>query len=178
MKTKWKVLLSFAAGILFTLLMPILVLATGAVNVGADTEPGYLERKLAPWARDRFVAAHAPKEKNPHGDAASIAAGLVHYRENCLMCHGAPGVEGGKLSKGLNPSAPELDMDDDSRPEGEIFWIIKHGLRMTPMPAFGPSHTDEEIWQIAAFVHHLPDLTEEEKAALKAPKAKESHQKG
>jgi mono/diheme cytochrome c family protein len=170
MKKKWLVLLSFGAGVLFTLILPLVVLATGMINVGADTEPGYLERRLGPWARDRSVTQHAPKQKNPFGDPASIAAGLVHYRENCLICHGAPDIEGGKLSKGLNPSAPALDMDDDGRPEGELFWVIKHGLRMTPMPAFGPTYTDEEIWKLAAFVHHLPDLTDQEKASLKSGK--------
>jgi mono/diheme cytochrome c family protein len=177
MKTMWKMLLGFVLGMVFTILVPVLMLAAGMIDVGADHEPGRLETRLGTWARDRAVAMHAPKQKNPHGDAAAIAAGLAHYRENCLVCHGAPGVDGGEMAKGLNPPAPPLDMDDDSRPEGEVFWIIKHGLRMTPMPAFGPSHTDDEIWKIAAFVHHLPDLTDQEKAALQAPPGKDDHPK-
>ena len=55
MKKKWMISLSFVAGILVSLLVPILVLATGAINVGADVKPGLIERTLGPWARDRSV---------------------------------------------------------------------------------------------------------------------------
>ena len=167
MKNKWLILLSFVAGVLVSLVVPILVLATGAINVGADVKPGLIERTLAPWARDRSVAMRAPNEKNPFaGDPAAIAVGLDHYRENCVICHGAPGVAGAELSKGLNPPAPSLDEDENDTPDGELFWVIKHGIRMTPMPAFGPTHTDEEIWKIVAFIRHLPDLTAQERDSL------------
>jgi len=110
MKNKSKILLSFVAGILVCLLVPILLLAMGAINMGADVKPGLIERTLAPWALDRSLAKRAPKEKNPHaGDPAAIATGLDHYRENCLMCHGALDIAGAELSKGLNPPAPSLD---------------------------------------------------------------------
>jgi len=90
MKNRWTILLSFVAGILVTVLVPILVLATGMVNMGADVKPGLIERTLAPWGRDRSVGKRAPTEKNSYtGDLAAIATGFDHYRENCVMCHGA-----------------------------------------------------------------------------------------
>jgi mono/diheme cytochrome c family protein len=169
MKNKWMIPLSVAAGILVALFAPILVLATGAINVGADVKPGLIERTLGPWARDRSVEERAPKEKNPYaGDPAAIAAGLDHYRVNCVMCHGAPGVEANELSKGLNPPAPSLGKDENDTSDGELFWVIKHGIRMTPMPAFGPTQTDEEIWKIVAFIRHLPNLTAQERDSLRA----------
>ena len=169
MKNKWMLLLAFVAGILVTLLVPLLVLATGAINVGADVKPGLVEQTLAPWAQDRSVEARAAKEKNPYvGDAAAIAAGLDHYHVNCVMCHGAPGVEAGDLAKGLNPHAPSLDKDVSDLSDGQLFWIVKHGIRMTPMPAFGPTQSDEEIWKIVAFIRHLPDLTPKERDSLRA----------
>jgi len=155
MKNKWMILLSFVAGILVTLLVPILILATGAINMGADVKPGLIERTLAPWGRDCSVETRAPKEKNPYADdSTAIATGLDHYRENCVMCHGAPGVAGTELSKGINPPAPSLGKEGDDTPDGELFWVIKHGIRMTAMPAFGPPHTDEEIWKLVAFIRH------------------------
>jgi|ERR1019366_6195547 mono/diheme cytochrome c family protein len=175
MKNKWMIPLSVMACILVLLLVPILVLATGAINVGADVKPGLVERTVAPWARDRSVEKRAPKEKNPYaGDPAAIATGFDHYRENCVMCHGAPDVKGAELSKGLNPRAPSLGKEEDTS-DGELFWVIKHGIRMTPMPAFGPTHTDEEIWKIVAFIRHLPDLTAQERDALREATDEEAH---
>jgi mono/diheme cytochrome c family protein len=77
------------------------------------------------------------------------------------------------LAKGLNPSAPELQSSDtQAMSDGELFWTVKHGIRMTGMPAFAPTHTDAQIWKIVAFVRHLPNLTPEETAELiKAPAA-------
>jgi mono/diheme cytochrome c family protein len=179
MKSKWMSPLSFVVGILVTLLVPILVLGTGAINMGADVKPGFIERTLAPWGLDRSVEKRAPNEKNPYtGDSAAIATGLDHYRENCVMCHGAPGVPGAELSKGLNPHAPSLAKEENDTPDGELFWIIKHGIRMTPMPAFGPTHTDEEIWKIVAFIRHLPDLTAQERDALREATGEEGHHHG
>ena len=179
MKNKWMMPLSFVAGILVTLLVPILVLATGEFNIGADVKPGLIERTLAPWGRDRSVAKRAAKEKNPYaGDLAAIATGFDHYRANCVMCHGAPGVAGAELSKGLNPFAPSLGKEENDTPDGELFWVIKHGIRMTPMPSFGTTHTDEEIWKIVAFIRHLPDLTAQERDSLRAATAEEAHHHG
>ncbi len=175
MKNKWLSPLSFGAGILVTLLVPMLILATGAINMGADVKPGLIERTLAPWALDRSVEKHAPSEKDPYaGNAAAIATGLDHYRENCVMCHGAPGVSAGELSKGLNPQAPSLAKEGEMS-DGELFWIVKHGVRMTPMSAFGPTHTDEEIWKIVAFIRHLPDLSPRERDALRETACDEEH---
>lgn len=179
MKNKWIILLSFAAGILVCLLAPILLLAVGAINMGADVKPGLIERTLAPWAVDRSVEKHAPKEKNPYaGDPAAIATGLDHYRENCLMCHGASDVAGAELSKGINPPAPSLGKGGDDTPDGELFWVIKHGTRMTAMPAFGPTHTDEEIWKLVAFIRHLPELTAQERASMRPQDGAGAHHHG
>lgn len=168
MNKKWIIALSFMGGIFASLMVPILVLFTGAIDMGADANPGIIERTLAPWALDRSVEMRAPKGKNPFAaDPATIAAGLGSYRENCLMCHGAPNVKRAGLSKGFNPPAPPLGIDDDA-PDGELFWLIKHGIRMTPMPAFSPTLTDDEIWKIVTFVRHLPNLSEQERIALQA----------
>jgi mono/diheme cytochrome c family protein len=179
MKIRWIIALSFVAGILATVLVPALVLDSGVVNMGADAKPGLIERTLAPWARDRSVDKRATTEKDLYdGNPAAIAVGFDHYRENCVMCHGAPGVAGAELSKGLNPPAPPLGKGENGTPDGELFWVIKHGIRMTAMPAFGPTHTDEEIWKIVAFIRHLPDLTKEEQDSLQAATGGEAHHHG
>lgn len=172
METKRAMAWTFAGGILTgilaSVLTPLAILATGAIDFGADVKPGLIERTLAPWALDRSLAWRAPAGRNPvAGDPAAIAAGLEQYRGTCIICHGAPGVKPAELAQGLNPPAPFFNAGTDMT-DGELFWVIKHGIRMTPMPAFGPTHTDTQIWRIAAFVRHLPELTEKERASLQA----------
>ena len=135
--------------------------------MGADVNPGFIEQTLAPWALDRSVETRASKMKNPFAsDLATVAAGLAHYRENCVMCHGAPDIKRSGFAKGFNPPAPTLNLEDDT-PDSELFWFIKHGIRMTAMPAFGLTLNDDEIWKTVAFIRHLPDLTDQEKNSLR-----------
>lgn len=116
------------------------------------------------------MAHHAQEQDNPFKDAPSILpSGMAHYRVNCVLCHGAPEVGAAELAHGLNPPAPDLDAEGtQSRTDGQLFWVVRNGIRMTGMPAFGPTHEDDEIWHIIAFVRHLPDLTELERQTLLA----------
>jgi len=164
-------------GVVLCVVVPLFVLAMGWFNVAARAKPGLIERSLAPWAVDRSMSRRAPKTANPVAGAAdALSTGLDHYHENCVMCHGAPGIEGSEVSKGLNPKAPHLDDTDLS--DGELFWTIKNGVRMTGMPAFGPTHTDDEIWKIVAFVRHLSKLTPSERQALQPSPEEEEHHHG
>ena len=95
--------------------------------------------------------------------------GLDHYRENCVVCHGAPGVDAGEIGEGLNPPAPDLTLPRiQARTDGELFWIVGNGIRTTGMPAFSPTHKPEQIWKIVAFVRHLPELSDAELESLRA----------
>ena len=159
------------AGIALCIGIPLLILALGIVNMGATARPGTIERTLAPWAVDQSRERRAPHETDSYTNATDVATGLDHYRENCVMCHGAPDVDPGELAPGLNPPAPRLQSrGTQSMTDGELFWTIKYGVRMTGMPAFEPTHTDEQLWKIVAFVRHLPDLTPAEKDALRGKK--------
>lgn len=76
-----------------------------------------------------------------------------------LACHAAPGREASVIRKGLNP---KLDKEQtQSRSHAELFWIVKHGIKMTGMPTFGPTHKDEEIWALVAFLQKLPEVSPE-----------------
>ena len=77
----------------------------------------------------------------------------------CVSCHGAPGVDASEAGDGLNPPAPDLTLPRvQKRTDGELFWLVQNGIRMTGMPAFGTTHKDEEIWKIVAFVRRLPSF--------------------
>jgi mono/diheme cytochrome c family protein len=86
-------------------------------------------------------------------DTSIIIEGFVHYNRMCKGCHGAPGIEPFEMTKGLYPDPPEIyKYKDDVPSPAEAFLIIKNGIKMTSMPAYGPTHTDDKIWAMAAFV--------------------------
>ena len=157
------------AGILFLAVGAAAFVLSGAFNVAATAHPGKLEKELGRLALDRSVARRAPKMSNPVAPSSeALRTGLAHYRGMCVTCHGAPGVDASEIGVGLNPPAPDLTLARvQERTDGELFWLVSHGIRMTGMPAFGPTHEDQEIWKIVAFLRHLPEITTEEEKELR-----------
>jgi mono/diheme cytochrome c family protein len=84
----------------------------------------------------------------------------------CEHCHAGPGVERAAWAAGMRPRPPHLTEKAAGWSPQEVFWIVKHGVRMTGMPAFGPSHDERTLWAIAAFVKELPAMTPERYAEL------------
>jgi mono/diheme cytochrome c family protein len=96
-----------------------------------------------------------------------IVKGVEHFAEYCAVCHGAPGVPQGDLAEGLNPRPPNLVTAARFYTSAELFWIVKHGVKMTGMPSWG-DHSDDELWATVAFVRKLPGMTEQDYAKLLA----------
>jgi mono/diheme cytochrome c family protein len=144
------------------------IVATGAFDVAASKPPGGLEKRLAGIALDRSIAKRATGRKNPvAASPETFSRALRAYKEMCVTCHGAPGVDASEIGEGLNPPAPDLTLARiQARSDGELFWILSNGIRMTGMPAFGPTHKEEQIWRLVAFVRHLPELSKDEEKAL------------
>src|SRR5450631_44268 len=171
--------MKFLSGLIFGLAALLAgataLLWTGVFNTSATTAPGALEQKVARFALDRSIHRRAPRTGNPlKPDADVLRGGLAHYKAMCVSCHGAPGVDASEAGEGLNPAAPDLSAGRvQVRTDGELFWLVQGGIRMTGMPAFGPTHKDEEIWKIVAFVRRLPALSPEEQLELKAGVVKE-----
>ncbi|HXM79297.1 MAG TPA: cytochrome c [Thermoanaerobaculia bacterium] len=145
-----------------------IVLAAGLVDFSASTPPGRLEERLATFAINRSIERHASKGTNPLARSpAAIAAGLALFRSHCVACHGAPGVDPTEGGASLNPPAPGLTLARvQARSDGELQWIVSNGIRMTGMPAFGASRSDEDIWQLVAALRRLPNLSAEERHML------------
>lgn len=155
-------------GVLLTVGIPMVAIYTGSINMGASQEPNRVEKVVGTMAWENCMRTHASDAKNPYAnDAKALQVGMAHYQENCMVCHAAPGIESSEIAKGMNPPPPVLD-DIDDMTDGHLFWLVKNGIRMTGMPAFGPTHSDEEIWKTIAFVRHLTKLTPEERQTLKA----------
>lgn len=97
---------------------------------------------------------------------ARIRAGASSYDAMCVVCHAGPGVEADAMASGLLPEPPELADEAHDWSAAELFWILEHGIRMTGMAAFGPTHSDEELWDLVAFLRRLPSLSPAEYRSL------------
>ena len=140
-----------------------IALTAGLVDFSAAKPAGRLEERVATFALNRSIARHAPKVANPvAGSPVAAAAGLALFKTHCVACHGAPGVDPTEAGASLNPPAPGLTLARvQARSDGELEWILSNGIRMTGMPGFGASRSQEEVWQLVAALRLLPDLTPE-----------------
>lgn len=150
---------SVVLAVLFVAGLGIYVLL-GAYSIGADVPHSGLVFSLLSTVRDRGVSAGARAISVP-ADLDSpqrLSDGAGQYAAMCSQCHLAPGYESSEIWKGLYPQPPRLARVIDLTP-AEVFWVVKHGLKFSGMPAWGKSHSDAEIWDITAFVLKLPHLT-------------------
>ena len=170
MKRPKALVLWLAAGALVVLLAGAALVA-GLYDVSATAKPWALEEGLANFVVDRSVGRRAPRGPNPVVVTPDVLGrGLAEYREHCLVCHSAPGLRPSGIARGLNPKAPDLAAaDSQEASDGELFQVISSGIRMTGMPAFSPSESAETLWKVVAFVRHLPQLSDAERAALAPP---------
>lgn len=87
-----------------------------------------------------------------------ILAGINDFEAMCIGCHGAPGKDPEPMGQGLNPLAPDLQQSAQHLSAAELFWVTKHGIKMTGMPSWGATHSDEDLWPVVALMAALPDL--------------------
>ena len=164
-----KFFLGFATAILLAVVGGLFVMYTGAWSVAATTPDGALVEWVLHWTMRHSVARHAQgvPQTDLTGDTA-IRAGSEEYAAMCAGCHGAPGRMRSAAGKGLHPLPPDLAVSaGEWRPE-ELFWIVKNGIKMTGMPAFGRTHDDKTIWDIVAFVKALPNMSPDQYQAFAA----------
>jgi mono/diheme cytochrome c family protein len=138
---------------------------TGVYNFAAVEPHSKIVQWLVVSAKRPSIARHSNDIKAPLlSDFEWVKAGAQHYDASCVFCHGAPGREASEFSKGLNPPAPELRRREIQKEynDAELHWIIKNGIRMTGMPAFGPTHNEKELWAIVAFTRRLPEMQAED----------------
>jgi mono/diheme cytochrome c family protein len=133
---------------------------TGIYNIGADAPHSRLVYGLLQELREKAIARGARSVTVPDdlNDPKRIAAGAGLYNEMCTGCHLGPGIEPSEMSQGLYPAAPQLARADDLS-SAEQFWVIKHGVKLTAMPAWGKTHNDELIWDMVAFIRQMPKMS-------------------
>ncbi|HWU26433.1 MAG TPA: cytochrome c [Rhizomicrobium sp.] len=160
-------LIGAAALALFILIAAALAIALGIYNFGADAPHWHIVRSVIAYAVDRSVDARADDVAVPGNlnDPNRIANGASDYDAMCTGCHLAPGLKDNEMRPGLYPHPPELAKFPADDP-AEQFWIVKHGIKMSAMPAWGKTHSDDEIWNMVAFLQKLPRLSAQQYQSL------------
>ncbi len=153
----------FIGGIVFTLLViaigGYIFLRLGMVNMGADQAPSRLETRLAHTGLDNAVAKQAADLKNPiEATDANLLEGMHIYVQNCAGCHGSPKEPDAIFGGAFNPHVPQFMKRAPDMPDNENFYITKHGVRMTGMPAWGKLFDDDKLWKVTTFLSHMEKL--------------------
>ena len=138
----------------------IVIMYSGVINVAATNPHNPLTNYVLSTTMDNSVHFHAKGiTAPPLDDAQMIMDGFRHYREMCVGCHLAPGINATEIRKGLMPEPPKLQEAVEEWKPAELFWVIKNGVKMTGMPAWGPTHSDQKIWAMVAFLEKLPHMS-------------------
>ncbi|MCC4299065.1 c-type cytochrome [Aurantimonas coralicida] len=181
MKTTNKLMigvLAGAGGVLALLgAIGLTVAYTGGYNVAATEQHGAFVR----WAFDTTFRNSVERRAAEIPATVSftpemIEDGAERYKQMCQHCHAGPGVERAEWVNGMRPVPPHLAEAAEEREPREVFWLVKHGVKMSGMPSFGQSHDDPAIWNLTAFVGELPAMTPERYAAF--GKSSSSHDSG
>lgn len=139
-------------------------------GVSARTTPNALEVFLARRLRHFAIPSDARATKNPVADSPEVQReARLHFADHCAVCHGNNGSGDTAIGQGLYPKPPDLRQPlTQNLSDGEIYWIIQNGVRLTGMPAFGGGgeHDSEDSWELVRFIRHLPKLTEEERLEM------------
>lgn len=160
----WKIVGGTTVALLLILVLGALAfIYSGAYNVAATEEHTALVRWVLETTQDRSIGARgADVGEAPPFDSTLVVAGFDGFRAMCVECHGAPGFDPDVNGQGLYPEPPELGEEAQEFTDSELFWITKNGIKFTGMPAFGPTHSDEDLWSLVAFMRELEEMTPEE----------------
>lgn len=172
----------FLLGVLATLGVGALVAAgfvySGRVEVAADTPHSAWVYRLIETARDKGIDRQVRGLRVPAdlADDERIRRGAGNYAAMCVECHLAPGKSNSEIRMGLYPEPPDLTREVDADEVARQFWVIKHGIKASGMPAWSKGGIeDEAIWDMVAFIQKMPTLNADQYATLVASSDGHSH---
>lgn len=158
----------------FVLAASVLVLAAGGIGLkrmldygfSAREEPTALEKLVARRLRYMSIPYAHSHARNPVPPTPEVLArARAHFADHCASCHGNDGRGKTAVGQNLYPKAPDMWLPDtQSLPDGHLFYIIKNGVRLTGMPAWGQDtpEDDRQTWELVDFIRHLPKITPSE----------------
>jgi mono/diheme cytochrome c family protein len=145
----------------------------------AREEPTAVEAFVARRLRSFATPRAARNEQNPVASSEEVVAeATAHFADHCAICHANDGSGDASIGKGLYPKPPDLRQSQTQNlTDGELFYIIHNGVRLTGMPAFGePGQPDLDSWKLVHFIRHLPNITPEELEKMKGMNPKSPHE--
>lgn len=141
-------------------------------GLSAKPKPGSIETFVAQRLRNTVIGMRSRNLTNPIPQTAeAIAAGRDHFADHCASCHSNDGSGDTEMGRGLYPKAPDMRLaQTQSLTDGQLFYIIENGIRLTGMPAWGTGTKvgEDESWRLVHFIRHLPHITPEELDAMKS----------
>ena len=140
-------------------LIGFLIAWSGVYNVAASRGHWAIVEWLLTFGMRNSVEMHALGIETPPLDSADLyRLGAGHFHSGCAYCHGAPGVPMSPIARSMLPPPPDLATAMRSWKDRELFWIVKHGIKYTGMPAWVSQQRDDEVWAVVAFLKRLPSL--------------------
>jgi mono/diheme cytochrome c family protein len=147
----------------------ILFIVMPRMQWNATARPSAAEAWVARYVLSKWVRSNAPSERNPIAPTAeNLREGEHEYDEHCAVCHGLDGSAQNRVGGDFYPPIIRLNKGARSMSDGQLYFIVSDGIRMTAMPGFGTNHSSDELWKIILWVRHFPDLTPQERTALQA----------
>ena len=129
------------------------------------TPPGFVETELAGKMSDMAIPSRYKSMKNPVTATPEVfEEGMAHWADHCASCHANNGSGDTMYGKTMYPRPPDMRQKDTQQmSDGELYYTIKNGVRLSGMPAFGtPGDDDQDSWRLVAFIRHLPSLSQSE----------------
>lgn len=158
---RWRYLLLWALGLLAAgVLFALLAAYSGIYNIAASAgHPLWLERFLQ-LGKVRSVKVNSGSVASPELDSAELVPlGAAHFQGTCAVCHGAPGQPVNPVYRHMLPQPPDLQIHASHWTREQLFWIARHGIQFTGMPAWSGTGRDDEVWAVAVFLEALPTMT-------------------
>jgi mono/diheme cytochrome c family protein len=141
-------------------------------GINSKQQPGAIETAVARRLRSAAIPSSARRETNPVRMTPEVLeAGLAHFADHCASCHGNDGGADTAMARGLYPKVPDMRLaETQGLSDGELFYIIENGVRLTGMPAWGTGTPEgvEASWALVHFIRHLPKITEADVEKMKA----------
>lgn len=149
----------------------LIFLRTGANGFSARAQPSAIERFVARRTRAMASPDGARERENPVAESPEILAeARAHWADHCATCHANNGSGDTDMGKHMYPPAPDMrQAETQTLTDGELFYIIQNGIRLTGMPSWanGTGHDEQDSWKLVRFIRHLPNLTAEEEQAMR-----------
>lgn len=144
----------------------------GARGFSARERPSALERWIARRVRSMAAPADAKERVNPVSNSPEVLAeARAHWADHCAGCHANNGSGDTEMGKRMYPPAPDMRLfETQQMTDGELFFVIQNGIRMTGMPAWGggSGHDEQDSWKLVRFIRHLPQVSAEEEREMQS----------